>query len=143
MELLELVPDDLGGDLARRVRKLLHSTWPEDAAKEGDYYRNLATPTAVVILRDASEVFAHLAIYEREVGVGSETLEIGMLGGIVVAPNNAVGVTTGSSFGMPMLDCRGVASPSRSCSPTNLKCTLPVATSLCKTLPVLSTRMAA
>jgi predicted acetyltransferase len=86
MELLELVPHDLGGDLARRARKLLHSTWPADAAKEADYYRNLATPTAVLILREASEVFAHLAIHEREVGVGSETLEIGMLGGIVVAP---------------------------------------------------------
>ena len=84
MELLEFAPDELRGDLAARVHALLYDTWPEDVPNEGDYYHG--APTAVVILRDAQDVVAHLAIYQREVSIGGETLEIGMLGGIVVAP---------------------------------------------------------
>ncbi len=86
MELLDFAPDDLGDDLAARIHTLLHSTWPEDAPNEGDYYRTHGAPATVVILRQAQDVVAHLAIYQRQVGVGSETLEIAMLGGIVVAP---------------------------------------------------------
>ena len=41
-----------------------------------------------MILREATEVLAHLTIYERQVGIGSEMLEIGMLGGIVVVPEH-------------------------------------------------------
>jgi predicted acetyltransferase len=86
LKLLDFAPDDLGDDLAARVHALLHDTWPEDAPNEGDYYRTHGAPGTVVILRQAQDVVAHLAIYERQVGIGSETLEIAMLGGIVVAP---------------------------------------------------------
>jgi hypothetical protein len=48
MELLELAPDHLGDDLAKRIHKLLNSTWPEDAPNEGDYYRTPGTPMAVI-----------------------------------------------------------------------------------------------
>lgn len=85
-ELLDFAPNDLGDDLAARVHILLHNTWPEDASNEGDYYRTHGAPATVVILRQAQDVVAHLAIYQRRVGIGSETLEIAMLGGIVVAP---------------------------------------------------------
>jgi hypothetical protein len=42
-------------------------------------------PTTVVILCEANDVLAHLAVYQHQAGIGSETLEIGMPGGIVVA----------------------------------------------------------
>jgi predicted acetyltransferase len=86
MELLDVAPDELSDDPAKRIHKLLHSTWPDDAPNEGDYYRTLGAPTAILILRQAPEVLAHLAIYERQVSIGNETLAIGMLGAIVVAP---------------------------------------------------------
>ena len=89
MELLDVDPHNLADvDLASQIHALLSDTWPEDAPHEGDYYRTHGAPTAVVILRQAQNVLAHLAIYERQVGIGSETLEIGMLGGIVVAPEH-------------------------------------------------------
>jgi predicted acetyltransferase len=86
VEILDLAPADLSDDLASRIHTLLNHTWPEDAPREGDYYRTHGTPTALVILRRAQDVLAHLAIYERQVGIGNETFDIGMLGGIVVAP---------------------------------------------------------
>jgi predicted acetyltransferase len=86
VEILDFAPDDLRADLAARTHALLYDIWPEDAPNEGDYYRTHGAPTTVVILREAQDVLAHLAIYERQVSLGSETLEIGMLGGIVVAP---------------------------------------------------------
>jgi predicted acetyltransferase len=85
IELLEFAPDDLSGDLASRIHALLSNVWPEDAPNDGDYYRTHGPPTTVMILREVPDVLAHLAVYERQVLIGSETLEIGMLGGIVVA----------------------------------------------------------
>jgi predicted acetyltransferase len=83
MELLEFAPDDLGGDLASRIHELLSDAWPD----KGDYYRTRGAPTTVVILRRASHVLAHVGVYERQVAIGGELLEIGMLGGVVVAPD--------------------------------------------------------
>ena len=88
IELFEFSSRGLDGDLSSRIHELLSNTWPEDAPNEGDYYRTHGAPTAVVILRKAADVLAHLAVYQREVCIGSETLEIGMLGGIVVAPQH-------------------------------------------------------
>jgi predicted acetyltransferase len=86
MELLELNPDDLGGDLASQVHALLSDAWPEDTPNEGDYYRTRGAPTTILILRVAQHVLAHVGVYERQVAIGSEMLTIGMLGGVVVAP---------------------------------------------------------
>jgi predicted acetyltransferase len=88
IQLFEFPSDDLDGDLAARVHALLSNTWPEDAPNEGDYYRTYGSPTAVVILREGVDVLAHLAVYLREVSIGNEALEIGILGGIVVAPEH-------------------------------------------------------
>jgi predicted acetyltransferase len=57
-----------------------------DAGNEGDYYRTVGVPTVIVIPSQAPDVIGHLAIYERSVDIGSERLDIGMLGAIVVAP---------------------------------------------------------
>lgn len=85
MELLELTPDDLGGDLASRVHELLNDAWPEDTPNEGHYYRTRGAPTTILILRRAPHVLAHVRLYERQVAIGTEKLIIGMLGGFVVS----------------------------------------------------------
>ena len=87
VELLEVRPDDLSGDLASGVHKMLRDAFPEDGANEGDYYRAVGAPEVAMVLRDGSLVFGHLGLYTREAQIGNETLEIGMLGGIVVAPD--------------------------------------------------------
>jgi predicted N-acetyltransferase YhbS len=85
IELLELLPDELGGDLASGVHRLLRDAFPEDGPNEGDYYRAVGAPEVAMILRDGPLVFGHLGLYSREVKIGNATLKIGMLGGIAVA----------------------------------------------------------
>jgi len=87
IELLANRPDDLSGDLASGVHKLLREAFPEEGPNEGDYYRALGEPEVAIVLRDGPQVFGHLGLYTREVQIGNETLAIGMLGGIVVAPD--------------------------------------------------------
>ena len=87
-EVLELSPADLAGDLLLRTHTLLSNAFPEDAPNEGDYYRTHGEPTAVLVLCEAPHVLGHLAPYLRQVRIGDEALEIGMLGGIVVAPEH-------------------------------------------------------
>jgi predicted acetyltransferase len=87
IELFQVRPDDLGGGVASSVLKLLRDAFPEDGPNEGDYYRAVGAPEVAMVLRDGPSVFGHLGIYTREVKVGNETLEIGMLGGIAVAPD--------------------------------------------------------
>jgi predicted acetyltransferase len=88
IQLFEFPSDELSGDLASRIHALLSDAWPEDAPNEGDYYRTHGAPTAVVIIREAVNVIAHLAVYQREVAIANETLDLGILGGIVVAPDH-------------------------------------------------------
>jgi predicted acetyltransferase len=40
-----------------------------------------------VILQDGQEVVGHLAVYWRQVGIGDEPVEIGLIGGIAIAPD--------------------------------------------------------
>jgi predicted acetyltransferase len=87
IELFEVRPDDLSGDLASAVYRLLRDAFPEDGGNEGDYYRKLGPPEIAIVLRDGPQIFGHLGVYTREVEIGNETLEIGMLGGVVVAPD--------------------------------------------------------
>ncbi|QPF85942.1 GNAT family N-acetyltransferase [Bradyrhizobium genosp. L] len=88
IELLQVRPDDLGdSDLASGVGRLLRDAFPEDGPNEGDYYRAVGAPDIAIILRDGPLVFGHLGLYTREVGIGRENVEIGLLGGIAVAPD--------------------------------------------------------
>lgn len=61
--------------------------FPEDGPDEGDYYRAVGAPEVAMVLRDNSSIFGHLGLYTHEVTIGNERLEIGMLGGIAVAPD--------------------------------------------------------
>ena len=88
IELLEVRRGDLGGSgLASSVHALLRDAFPEDGPGEGDYYRAVGAPEVAMILRDGPIVFGHLGLYTREVKIGNEDIEIGMLGGIAVAPD--------------------------------------------------------
>ena len=87
IELLEVRPDDLSGDLASAVHRLLRDAFPKVGPNEGDYYCKLGPPEVAIVLRDGPQVFGHLGLYTREVEIGNETLEIGMLRAIVVAPD--------------------------------------------------------
>ena len=88
IELLELDSANLRGDLASGVHTLLRDAFPDEGRNEGDYYRTLGVPDVAMVLRDGPKVFAHLGLYVRKVAIGSEVLEIGMLGGITVAPDH-------------------------------------------------------
>lgn len=87
IELLEVRPDNLGSGLASGVLVLLRNAFPEDGPNEGDYYRAVGAPEVAIVLRDGPIVFGHLGLYTREVSIGDENFEIGMLGGIAVSPD--------------------------------------------------------
>ena len=84
VELTETTWASLAGALGANVQRLLGEVFFEDASV--DYYARLGIPTLILILKDGLEVIGHLALYRRAVGIGDETIEIGMIGGVVVAP---------------------------------------------------------
>jgi len=86
IELFEVRPDHLRGDLGSAVQRLLREAFRDDGPNEGDYYRKVGPPGVTIVLHDGPQVFGHLGLYTREVAIGNEALEIGMLGGVVVAP---------------------------------------------------------
>ena len=89
VELLKSNPADLSSDVASGVHMLLRDAFADDAVRQGDYYRaHGGAPSLVMILREAQQVIGHLALYQRQVTIGRESLQIGMLGGIVVAPRS-------------------------------------------------------
>jgi predicted acetyltransferase len=80
-------PNELIGDLASGVHRLLRDAFPDDGLDEGDYYRLLGAPDVAMVLCDGPQVFGHLGLYTREVEIGNEALKIGMPGGIAIAPD--------------------------------------------------------
>jgi len=88
MEFTETNRAGLSGDLESRVQGLLKQAFPDSASEHSDYYTLYGTPAVIVILREGREVVGHLAAYRREVEIGCEPLEIGMVGGVAVAPNH-------------------------------------------------------
>ena len=87
IKLFKVRPDELFGELASGVHRLLRDAFPDNGPDESDYYRALGAPEVAIVLCDGARVFGHLGLYTRLVTVGDETLEIGMLGGIAVAPD--------------------------------------------------------
>jgi len=84
VELVETMWASLAGAVGTNVQRLLGEAFFEDASV--DYYARLGIPTVILILKDGLDVVGHLALYRREVGIGDENVEIGMIGGVVVAP---------------------------------------------------------
>jgi predicted acetyltransferase len=87
-ELIEITRDALGGDLETTVQALLKQAFPEGSSTDGDYYALHGVPDCILIAREARQVVGHLAVYRRQVKMGSEVLEIGMIGAVAVAPDH-------------------------------------------------------
>jgi predicted acetyltransferase len=85
VQLIETTRAALDGELEAKVLRLLGETFFDDAAT--DYYARLGIPATILILRDGQEVAGHLALYRRDVGILDEQIEIGLLGGVAVAPD--------------------------------------------------------
>jgi predicted acetyltransferase len=84
--LVQVDPTQVRGELAAGVTALLRAAYPDDSYTAEEYYRAYGRPAIVMALRDAAEVIAHAAVYERRVRIGDESVDIGMLGGVAVAP---------------------------------------------------------
>jgi predicted acetyltransferase len=84
MELLETNRAGLVGPPEAKVLALLDEAFPDGASANGDYYAQNGTPEIIVLLQDGQELVGHLALYRRHVGIGDESVEIGLIGGIAV-----------------------------------------------------------
>jgi predicted acetyltransferase len=87
VDLLRTSLADLRGSLASGVHALLDAAFPDTARGEGAYHVEHGTPTFILICHESEHVVGHLAVYEREVGMGEEALRIGMIGGVTIAPD--------------------------------------------------------
>jgi predicted acetyltransferase len=87
-EWIEINRDALTGDLETRVQALLGEAFPEGSSTNGDYYAFHGVPDRILIAREARQVVGHLGLYQRQVKMGDEVLEIGMVGGVAVAPDH-------------------------------------------------------
>jgi predicted N-acetyltransferase YhbS len=71
---------------AAEVHDLLNAAFPEGAPNElAGYYARHGFPTATLLLSEERHVIGHLSIYEREIGIGAETVLVGLLGEVAVA----------------------------------------------------------
>jgi predicted acetyltransferase len=80
--------DVLRGDLETMLQVLLADAFAAGSSTNGDYYVRHGLPDRILIGREARQVVGHLALYRRQVKMGREVLEIGMVGGIAVAPDH-------------------------------------------------------
>jgi predicted acetyltransferase len=87
-ELIETSRDALRGDLEERVQALLDDAFPRGSSTKGGYYSLHGVPDRILIAHEARHVVGHLALYRRQVKIGDEVLEIGMIGGVAVAPDH-------------------------------------------------------
>jgi predicted N-acetyltransferase YhbS len=73
-------------EYAAEARALLNDAYPDGAPDElSDYYSRYGLPTATLLLREGRRVVGHLAIFERQIKIGDESLQAGLLGEIAVA----------------------------------------------------------
>lgn len=84
MDLIETTRAGLIGPLEAKVLRLIGETFFNDASV--DYYAHLGLPDIILILCAGEEPAGHLALYRREVGILDQDVEIGMIGGVAIAP---------------------------------------------------------
>jgi predicted N-acetyltransferase YhbS len=92
IELIRTSHIEANAEDAADVRALLNDAFPDGAPDElGGYYGRHGLPTATLLLRDSRRVVGHLAIYERQIRIGDEALQAGLLGEIAVAADRRRG----------------------------------------------------
>ena len=86
IELIRTSHIEASDEFAADVRALLNDAFPDGAPDElSGYYTRHGLPTATLLLRESRRVVGHLAIYERQIRIGNETLQAGLLGEIAIA----------------------------------------------------------
>ena len=86
IELITTHHVEVGSRFAAEVHDLLNAAFPEGAPNElAGYYARHGFPAATLLLREGPRVIGHLAIYEREIGIGAETVLVGLLGEVAIA----------------------------------------------------------
>jgi predicted N-acetyltransferase YhbS len=80
---------EAGAECAGQVRALLNEAYPDGAPDElSGYYSRHGIPTTTMLLREDKQdrrVVGHLAMYERQIKIGNDTVEVGLLGEIAIA----------------------------------------------------------
>jgi predicted acetyltransferase len=85
IELIRTNHIEADAEYAADVRALLNDAFPDGAPDElSGYYSRYGLPTATLLLREGRRVVGHLAIYERQIKIGNETLQAGLLGEIAI-----------------------------------------------------------
>jgi predicted N-acetyltransferase YhbS len=93
VELHEMSRQELAASFDAEVQALLRDAFPSDEATAvGDYYPPYGPPATILVLREGhpkeQRVIGHLVAYRREIAIGPEAVEIGMIGGVAVAPSH-------------------------------------------------------
>jgi predicted acetyltransferase len=86
IELIKISHIEANSAFATDVRELLNDAFPDGAPNElSSYYARRGIPTATMILSEHRRAVGHLAIYERQIKIGDETWQVGLLGEIAIA----------------------------------------------------------
>ena len=86
VELIKARAMEVACELAAEVSALLNDAFPDGAPDElRTYYARHGIPTTSLLLKDGSRVIGHLAIYERHIRIGGDTVLVGLLGEIATA----------------------------------------------------------
>ena len=73
-------------ELAAEARALLNDAFPDGAPNElSGYYARHGIPTTTLLLREGRRAVGHLAMYVRQIKIGDESVEVGLLGEIAIA----------------------------------------------------------
>jgi predicted acetyltransferase len=77
---------EASNEFATEVHVLLNDAFPEGAPNElSGYYSRHGIPTTTMLLRESRRVVGHLAIYERQIKMGNEILQVGLIGELAIA----------------------------------------------------------
>jgi hypothetical protein len=91
-ELLEMSPAGVAGGLEAMVRHLLVDAYGDYPFGSSDLYAHFGTPHLIMLLREQGagegQLIGHLAAYRREIAIGGDSVEIGMIGSVAIAADH-------------------------------------------------------
>jgi len=91
-ELIEMSRAELADSLEAQVQAFIRQAFPDDPAAERDYYAPYEPSEMILVLREGRpeelRVIGHLVAYRRAIAIGDEPVEIGMIGGVAIAPGH-------------------------------------------------------
>jgi predicted acetyltransferase len=88
IEFVTTGPIEDGSEFAGEVHALLNDAYNEGAPNElKSYYARHGVPTTTMLLREGRRVVGHLAIFERQIMIAEEAVQVALLGEIAIAPD--------------------------------------------------------